>query len=281
MVKHLTLSAAAALVLLVGGCRKNEVSIEMFGLCSMPDNCTFGGTCGSLVIDTPLIDVTGAAADGDAMWLAVEVHNQLDNNADPESGRVNTHDAMFESYSLSFSGPRPSAMPATLSDIPATAGHASQVIPANGTAVIGFEPVPLSLIESLAAGTTPAGPNYDEVTVSVTFKGKVKDGSHWETSLDVPVRICHDCVSAVCSDATQVPISACPSLHQSPAGAPTCTKPPPSCLASGTFCGSNPGVANGDASTLYLCTAAGASPANSNVCANGCDDTITPNVCKP
>ena len=279
MVKHLTpWAGAAALVVLFGGCvRKNTASIEASAICTVPDNCTFGDTCGSQLIDTPQIDVSGV----ERMWLAVEVRNQLTNNADEESGRVNTHDAEFDSYSLEFSGARPAALPATIADIPATTGYAQQLIPANGTAVIGFEPLPLSLVGALAAGGTPAGPDYDEVTVSATFKGKFKDGSKWETSLDFPLRICHDCVFAVCSDTTQLPVSACPSLFQYPMGKPTCTEPTPTCLAIGTFCGSNPNVANGDLATLYACPAAGVSPANSTACPNGCDDTVSPNVCSP
>ncbi len=277
MVKHLTVwPALAALALLGGGCRKNTASIQAYQICSMPDDCTFSGKCDAGFLGTPAIDVAG----GVAMWLAVEMHNQLADNANEESGQVNTHDAHFESYTLEFSGARPGLLPASIANVPASGGYAQQIIPAGSTAVIGFEPFPIQLIADLQ-GAVPSGPDYDEVTVTATFKGRYEDGTKWETELDFPVRICQDCIFPVCSDATQVPIGACPSLHQEPHGAPSCTKPEVTCAGVGTFCGSNPNVMFGDANTLYVCGTAGAPPANSTTCANGCNASVTPNVCNP
>lgn len=272
--------ASALLAALVMGCApKNTASIEPARLCSMPDNCIFGATCTAQPISSAMFDL----AYGEPMWLAVELHNQLENNADSGSGRVNTHDAHFESYSLSYSGRSSALGSAAVTGVPSSGGRAQQAIPAGGTAVVGFEPFPIDVVSALiTAGGIPTGSDYEEVVVTVKFKGRYDDGAEWEAPYKVPVRVCANCIAPpACTDPTQVVTFVCPSAAQEPRGAPTCTASAVSCVTTGTFCGSNPNVSGGNANTLYVCTTAGSAPANSSACANGCDSSASPNACNP
>lgn len=219
------LLVVAALAVL-GGCRENTVSIQPASLCAMPDDCTFSDTCSAQYIGTPMLDLRAAGADD--MWLGVEIRNGMPNNADEASGRLNTHDAHFESYSLSYSGITPAVDPATITNIPSSGGNAQQFIPAEGNAVIGFEPFPHHVVNAIRTSgvAIPTAPDYDEVIVEVTFKGRLEDGSEWEVPYNVPVRLCQGCVPVGCEDATQVPVGACPQLFQLPRGAITCAAAP-------------------------------------------------------
>lgn len=224
MSKRLALSTVLAAALIAGCAPKNNASVEPYLLCSMPDSCTFAATCGTGTLDNPVLDVARAQALGEPMWLAVEMHNQLPSNGDPDSGRLNTHDAHFESYSLEYSGFVPSSSGTVLTDIPATSGRAQQTIPASGTAVIGFEPIPYGVVKAIGAGI-PTGPDYVEMLVTVKFKGRYADGSEWEAPMKVPVRLCNDCVPTGCDDPAEVPVAACPELAQFPRGKVTCKLP--------------------------------------------------------
>jgi len=205
--------------LLAAGCVKDATSfVEPYALCSMPDDCTFSGKCDAQYIGTPRLDVTGQTE----MWIALEMHNQLEDNSDASSGRTNTHDAHFESYSVDYSGSG-GLLPPSTGDIPASGGRAQMVIPAAGTSVIGVNIFPQALVADLSnAGSLPLGPSYVEVTAKVSLKGRFDDGADWETSFTVPVELCQFCVSHTCTDPTQTPLAACPNLHQIPAGAATC-----------------------------------------------------------
>jgi len=214
---------ALALAALASGCTvENTASMQPHSVCSMPDDCTFSSTCDAQYIGDLKLDVSG----GVPMWLAVEMHNQLANNADEELGRVNTHDAHFESYSLSYSSPVPGVDPATLTGIPSSGGRTQQIIPAGGSSVVGFEAFPIGVVAALQAAGPAVGPDYDEFVVKVTFKGRYEDGSEWEAPFKVAVRVCQDCVFAACSDPTQLLAGACPTVFQLPQGKPICVTPP-------------------------------------------------------
>lgn len=217
MRQRLSLTLLALAALAAGCVKKNTDLVEPYALCAMPDDCTFGETCSAQYIGAPTLDV----AAGTEMWLAIEMHNQLANNG-VEGGQANTHDAHFESYSLGYSNSG-GLLPPSTGDMPSTGSSTQQVIPAEGTSVVGIYPFPQVLVDELAASTEiPTGPNYVTVTVNVKFKGTFQDGSHWEAPMDIPVRLCRNCVYLGCDDPTQTAIAACPSLHQFPAGAPTC-----------------------------------------------------------
>lgn len=211
--------ALAALAAVAQGCAPvNTASIEPYALCSMPDDCTFSETCDAQYIGIPTLDVAGQTE----MWLAFELHNRLANNEDEGTGQANTHDAHFESYTVDYSGAS-GLLPPSTGELPSFASSVQQVIPASGTAVVGAFVVPQALVNELAASTEiPTGPDYVTVQLKVKFKGRYDDGTKWWAPMALPLRLCRNCVGFVCTDPTQVPLTACPSLFQFPAGAPTC-----------------------------------------------------------
>jgi hypothetical protein len=221
---------AIALATLASGCVKNNYSsVEASTLCAMPDDCTFSGKCGAGFIGAPMYDVAGGVITGEEMWLAIQMNNQLDNNANKETGAVNTHDAHFEFYSVDYldSG---GLLPPSTGDIPATAGPAQQTIEANSTAVIGINPIPFALVESLAAAPLSPIPdwstvvgfgNYVQIVANVHIKGRFDDTSTWATEYRIPIRLCMNCIGGSCKDPTTTPF-ACPNLVQDPHGKVTC-----------------------------------------------------------
>lgn len=207
---------ALALAALLGGCVKNTVSIQATSICAIPDECKFSAKCDAQIIYNPELDVTGGAP----MWLPVEMHNNMPADQDLKIGQLNNNDAHFESYTLDFGGLLPGIDPAMVTDIAASGGRAQQFIPANGTSVIGFEPIPLGVVNALAGGV-PAWPDYDEVLVTVTFKGRLESGDKWEVPFKVPVRLWSN-APRICKDPTQAAVDACPSMYQNPRGALVC-----------------------------------------------------------
>jgi hypothetical protein len=192
---------AVALAASAGCVKENTASVEPFALCSMPDDCTFGATCGSNYLGTPTLDVAGLAP----LILAIEMHNQLPNNADTSTGQANTHDAHLESYTASYG----------LAGVTDSTGTAQQVIPAEGTSVVA-----IALFDEDLTGTITSAASG---VVTVTLKGRYDDGSKWESPYKIPFVLCNGCSPFVgCSDATQTLKSACPTLFQLPVGKPTC-----------------------------------------------------------
>jgi hypothetical protein len=213
--------ALAALAAVAQGCApKNTASVEPYALCAMPDNCTFAETCDAQFIGIPRLRVDGQ----EEMWLAFEMHNQLANNADEGTGQSNTHDAHVESYSVSFSG-APGLLPPSTGELPSVGATVQQVVPAEGTSVIGAYVIPQALEDLLFASTEiPDGPDYVNVDVKVTFKGRYDDGGTFEVPFKFGIQLCRGnlCVPVGCEDPTQTPLGACPSLYQSPHGTPIC-----------------------------------------------------------
>lgn len=262
--------SAVALAALATGClQKNTVSVEPYAVCAMPDECTFQATCSAQFIGNPTLDVVGE----EPMWLAVEMHNQLTNNAN-EAGQGNTHDAHFESYSVSYSG-GPGLVPPSTGEIPASGGPAQQVIPAGGTSVIGFDLILQDAVTALAgSAAVPAGPDYEQIVAHVKFKGRYDDNSKWEAEYTIPVRICHDCIAGGCEFGS-IATGACPSLFQYPRGAPSCL-PVPTCRTATTpQCGGR--LVNGDPKALYDCSGGYGTVGQllqvcSDTCVNGAPD---------
>jgi hypothetical protein len=267
---------ALSLAALASGCQpKNTASIEPFSVCSMPDSCTFAAKCDAQFIGAPTLDVRG----GEEMWLGIEVHNQLPDNANADTGATNTHDAHIESYSVGYSGSA-GLLGAGTGDFPSIAVATQQSVPAAGTGVIGVYPFAQDLIDQLfASAAVPTNPSYVTVKATVKFKGRYDDGSAFEAPFDIPIRICRNCVSTACSDPTQVALSACPMLYQYPRGALSCNSP--TCPATaGTYCGVN--VSNGDLNSLYTCTTANSPPDSAQFCTKGCaPGTGSPDACIP
>lgn len=212
--------ALAALVVLASGCASdNTASVQPYALCSMPDDCVFAAECDAQVIGAFEFDPSGNTE----MFVAIEVHNQLTNNADEKTtGHVNTHDAHFESYSVSYGG-APGLVSGSTGEIPASSSSTQQVIPAEGTSVVGVYPFPQSVVADLnAGGAVPVSPDYVTVQVTVNLKGRYDDGSKWEAPFEFPVRLSLGGIGFSCPATTPTPTAACPSLFQIPHGKPTC-----------------------------------------------------------
>lgn len=181
--------AALALLLAVSACRDNNASVELFGICSFPDTCTFSGKCGTFTLEVPTLDLAISA--NDQLWLAIEVHNQLQNNADPTSGRTNTNDAFVQEYAVEYEG-----LP-----LAGISGRMLQTVPANGTAVITLFPITTAVGRALTTLVTPlqnppeAAP-YRDIVAKVRVKGIYANGSEFETgSMEIPVHVCKNCLS--------------------------------------------------------------------------------------
>jgi hypothetical protein len=168
---------ALLLVLLfiaLAGCTVKNPSVQIQSICYPTDDCTFGDTCNKHLIGDPVVD-PGASS---SVVVYLQVSNQLSNNADERSMRVNTHDAHVEE--IVISGLR----------LPIS----SKWIPAEGSTVLGV--------------ALPAVAGKFEVQL----RGRFDDGSEFETAeFPIVVRTCSGCVGSC--DSGKV---ACPGPGQLP-----------------------------------------------------------------
>jgi len=100
---------ALAAVLALAGCQDNNASIEIFGICAPPDDavkCSGTAVCSLYFAgDRPWVYTSvGGAANVNRLVHFVQINNQLPNNADPGTGRVNTNDFIAEEYLYDFQG---------------------------------------------------------------------------------------------------------------------------------------------------------------------------------
>jgi hypothetical protein len=149
-----TLLAALALAA-AGGCAPDRMSLEPYGICAMPEACSFSGACDGYLLGP----VSYNAAAGTFLWQGIELRNQSPNNADLATGRVNSNDAHITSYSLAYSTGGPPGM---------TFFDGAMTVPAGGSGVIWTR---------LAAGGALDG----YYTVDVTFFGYYDNGREFET----------------------------------------------------------------------------------------------------
>lgn len=152
-------SRLLALGLLLGaaGCVDDRASLEIYGICAMTDDCTFGDTCDAYHMGT--VDF---ATGGSMLQLAIELRNQLPNNADVASGRVNSNDAHVDGGSVEFK---------VDGTVVTTWGFltGNSVIPAGGSSLVWTY---------LAPATLPGGVVY---TAELTLTGYYDNGNDFET----------------------------------------------------------------------------------------------------
>src|SRR5512143_3859921 len=93
----IAIAAAAA-----AGCTVTAPSVAFTAVCAMPDagTCAFAATCGAQYIGETVMDVSVTSQ----LFLGVEAHNQAADNSDPDSGRINTHDAYVQELDISYAG---------------------------------------------------------------------------------------------------------------------------------------------------------------------------------
>ena len=182
--KLLHLAAAAAIALLAAGCVPDRMSLEPYGICSMPEKCTFSGKC-----ETYHLGAIGYANAAGPYWLeaAVELRNQVQNNGDVNTGRANSNDAHVTGVELEIDGP-------ATGNISQDVGN--QQVPAGGTAVVWTYLLPPAAIQPLPSGT---------YTVTVRYVGYYDSGREFKTGdFPVGVEVTSAAVGYTCADPAKV-----------------------------------------------------------------------------
>lgn len=186
--------AALAALGLASCTAQNNASMQIFAICSPTDTCTFGGTCDLQYLGRPALDV----GQTNSLFLFLQVNNQLQNNAAPDTGAANTHDAYVQEIKVTYAG----------ASLPGSSARVQQTVPAGGSAVIGALAIPPAVGDAIAT----ALPGGGEVVAKVKLTGIYGDQSSFETAeYDVPVLVCSGCVAApTCpaSDPTLPPVPA-------------------------------------------------------------------------
>jgi hypothetical protein len=219
---------AFAFALLAGtaGCKtENHASIEVFGICGPPEDaetCSTSGECETFFAGRPTVFTMAESAFFPGVIFEnelnhfMQVNNQLPNNADPSAGRVNTNDAIIESYEFSFDvrGTFDAIGAFFQVSIPDLSYPAVSTIPANGS----FTPnVPLIPRAQLKAISDEMFLNGDDdslatVIVSLRMKGHLEDGTEFETAEHEYAIDVIDMIAAapVCPIAGEEVVAICP-----------------------------------------------------------------------
>ncbi|HET6437355.1 MAG TPA: hypothetical protein VFG59_04795 [Anaeromyxobacter sp.] len=186
-----------ALAALAGCVAKQGESpgVEIFQACypPAPDTttgaCTFPtGKCLTVPLGTYVLDVDNAPG---AMLVGVEVHNQLTDNTNTDTGGLNTHNAFVKAFTVSYSG----------DDIPDTTGEIQSTVPSAGSTVLGVDlvsgPAFLSLYNQLH-GTL----NVAHLKADLTLTGNLGDQSSFKTApRSFGIDVCAGCVVPLTCDA--------------------------------------------------------------------------------
>jgi hypothetical protein len=160
---------AALAALAATGCADNRMSLEAYGICAMPDTCTFSGKCDAVYIGEVSYASTGAS------WLqfGVELRNQVANNADIGTSRVNSNDAHVTGLRLEIEGP-------TSGTLSMDVGH--QTVPAGSTSVVWTY-------------VLPPGTATGAYIVNVVYVGYYDNGRTFETP-GFPIAVAVDAAAA-------------------------------------------------------------------------------------
>jgi hypothetical protein len=187
------------------GCVDNQAFIEFANLC-FPQPATAANTCpassntcttivgeGRLFVD---IGVVGE------LIQQIQINNQLPDNADATTGRVNTNDALIEEFRFTYSTAGAS--------IPSTSSPQTVLVPAANSQSPFVIVMPPGIIAVLSALSTPR-----EVVVNVSAAGHLKDGSTFVAGpYPIPVDVCSGCAGVTtCPQAGQLP-TYCPQFGQ-------------------------------------------------------------------
>ncbi len=202
MLKGFAPPALAALVLLAGGCvQKGMDTINVDGICSLPDTCSFSaGACSTFELSRPVVDVSLA----NSLQLYLNVRNQLPVGGE-EGSTTNTHDAQVKDASISYDAAGGGAL--------ALGGSSMDTfgtVPAAGAAVVKVYVIPEEAMVRLAAlgvpAFTPTAPNYWEYVARVRLSGTYQDTSKFESGdFEVPFRVCNGCLTPCATGVTCPP----------------------------------------------------------------------------
>lgn len=185
------LALAAALV--AAGCAdKAQDSVEIVGLCALPDDCKFNsGGCSDFYLGRPVVDVALASS----LQVVLDVRSQVTPNPNTGSGGTNTHDAQIQTASISYDFVNaPTGLGGTTMQ---TVGH----VPAGKESVVVVDLVTEEAMTRLKGLSVPAFnaavPNYWDVVANVTLKGVYQDNSKFETgTFSQTFRVCNGCLPA-------------------------------------------------------------------------------------
>jgi len=188
----------ALLALGAASCVDYKVPVNIANICAAPDDaqtCAFAETCDAVLASArPAVITQRAAIIGggiNALLLPLQIDNQMLDNANTESGQVNTHDAIIESYDFSFEGQFPASK--------VTNFFANGRVPAEGSTVVVVPVIPQASLAEIQALMAAAAVAEAPVVVTVVAKGKLLDGSDWKSG---EFRIAVDVFDAVCNDPT-------------------------------------------------------------------------------
>lgn len=181
-------------------CRDNRASIQIQAICAPTKDCKFGGTCDAQYINYPVVDSTGPGE----LHLLIQVENQLQDNTDKLSGKLNTNDAYLDQAVVDYDG---IGLPRDVYDLP------SYRIPANGSSVVSLWPVRGSAAGRAALAAYGPSPSGRTFVANLRLRGRLDDGSRFETGqFSIGVNACTGCLPAdPCPG-----MNACPTVGMEP-----------------------------------------------------------------
>lgn len=180
----------AALALAATGCEDNLASIQIQAVCAPPDTCAFSGGCDQQYISWPTLDLDLSSTD--ALTLYLQVENQLQDNGDPDLGRVNTNDAHVDETVVEYEGVL----------LPKVIMGSNFLVQAGGTSVVKVTPIVGGAAVEDALTPFAGG----EIVANLRMRGYYDDGTRFETGeFPITVRICAGCLGTGCGGAPTCP----------------------------------------------------------------------------
>ncbi len=195
-------------LLALAACAKNNASVEIAAVCAPPKDaskCSFSSKCDMVNIGYNAIDVGVAGA---SLWLFLQVNNQLPNNGNLQTGRLNTNDAWVNEYEITFD--------VGLSDVTGPVPGGASMIPAGSSSVISILPIDATAASTLSTAV-PAGAGIN-IVGHLRLKGVYADTTAFETGVfDVAIYACSSCSGTPPTCAAGDYLAVCPaSWAQSP-----------------------------------------------------------------
>jgi hypothetical protein len=192
---------------------KNNIAIEIFETCypPTPDTttgaCLWPAACTAEALGGYFIDIGGT----DNLFLGVQVNNNLADNSDPNTGKLNTNDAFVDTFTVTYDGV----------DIPAITGpvQIQNTVPTSGNTVVGVNLLQLDTagVAAIVAALAAKGTTTVHVVAHMKLHGVFQDQSKFDTGERVyGVDICDGCMTAFTCVAPKLP-AVCPHDFQGPA----------------------------------------------------------------
>ncbi len=193
--------AAIGAALGLSACAAEFSPIAFFAICAPPapdataGACVYPATCANSFAGTPLLDATTAGTD---FRLSFQITNPLVNNADNANGRVNTNDAIVQSYEIQYPGTSLATVTVPAAVTVPTAGTAGALVPL----------IPAQYFPMLA----PPGSATTTLTLNLRAHGVLASQDPFTTAwFQVPVKICSGCLDFNVCGTGSVLLASCPS----------------------------------------------------------------------